>query len=285
LKLETVAAPIVRLALVEDTGTGDITSEAIIDTSEECGASIVSRGAGVLAGLPVVRLVFSEIDKHISFETLVQDGMRIEPGVTVCKMSGSALAILRGERVALNFLQRLSGIATRVAAYVEKIEGTGATILDTRKTTPGLRFLEKYAVRKGGGQNHRFGLFDAFLIKDNHIVVSGSIGEAIQRVQKRGVKIPIIAEAANLSEVKTACELGVDRVLLDNMTVDELREATALVRQMRTKKKRVATEASGRVTLKNVREIAETGVDYISVGDITHSVTAMDFSLEVVRTT
>ena len=279
MKLATVAAPIVRLALVEDTGSGDITSEAVIGPRIKCGAAIIARSEGVLAGLEIVRLVFAEVDKSVTFEGLLKDGAQIEPGVTVCKMIGNARSVLRGERVALNFLQRMSGIATRVAAYVDKVSGTKTAILDTRKTTPGLRILEKYAVSVGGGRNHRFGLFDAYLVKDNHSVLSGDVGTAIKRIKSRDVDLPVIAEAATLPEVEAACKLDVDRVLLDNMTVADMREAVSIVRQFRAKGRRIETEASGQVTLKNVREIAETGVDFISVGALTHSVPALDVSL------
>ena len=285
MKLATVAAPIVRLALVEDTGSGDITSEAVIGPRTKCGAAIIARSEGVIAGLEIVRLVFAEVDTSVTFEGLLKDGAHVEPGVTVCKMTGNARSILRGERVALNFLQRMSGIATRVAAYVNEVSGTKTGILDTRKTTPGLRILEKYAVSVGGGHNHRFGLFDAYLVKDNHIILSGDVGAAIKRIKSRDVNLPVIVEAATLSEVEAACKLGVDRVLLDNMTVADMREAVAIVRQSRAKGKRIETEASGQVTLKNVRQIAETGVDFVSVGELTHSVISLDFSLEVVRAT
>jgi len=282
LKLATVAAPIVRLALVEDTGSGDITSEAILDEKTECGAAIVCRCRGVVAGLEIARLAFTETDKEVRFKVLLPDGSPVGEGATVAKVLGKARSILRAERVALNFLQRLSGIATRTSEYVRALEGTKTKVLDTRKTTPGLRVLEKYAVAVGGGVNHRFGLFDMYLIKDNHVELSGGAVRAIEKVKKHGLKVPIVCEASRVSEVREICRAGVDRILLDNMSLEEIRSSVELVRKATRPGQRIEIEASGGITLRNVREIALAGVDYVSIGELTHSIKSLDFSLEVV---
>jgi len=271
---------IVRAALAEDVGAGDITTDAAIPADQSAEASIVAKEPCVVAGLPLVVEVLAQVDRAVIVNLLVGEGDSVEQGTRVCVLNGPARGILTGERTALNFLQRLSGIATLTRQFVDEIEGTKARILDTRKTTPTLRVLEKYAVAVGGGTNHRLGLFDAVMIKDNHRVILArlgpkALGDAVAAARKNHSTVPIIVEADTLEQVEEALAAGANQILLDNMTPDELREAVALVAG------RARTEASGGVTLRTVRAIAETGVDYISVGALTHSARAVDFSLEM----
>jgi nicotinate-nucleotide pyrophosphorylase (carboxylating) len=279
LTAETIR-PIVRAALAEDVGAGDITTESAIPTDVRADAVIIAKEPCVVAGLPLVEAVFRELDASVSVKTLVQEGDVVERGERVCLLAGPARAILTGERTALNFLQRLSGIATVTREFVELTVGTKAKILDTRKTTPTLRVLEKYAVAIGGGQNHRMGLFDAVMIKDNHRAILARLGQkalgnAVAAARKNHPEVPIIIEADTLGQVEEALAAGADHILLDNMTPDELREAVELVAG------RAKTEASGGVHLANVAAIAATGVDYISIGALTHSAKAVDFSMEI----
>ena len=271
----------VRAALAEDIGAGDITTESAIPVEEQSEAVILAKEPCVVAGLPVAVAVFTELDPDTSANCLVQDGDVVKAGTTVCRLRGSARAILTGERTALNFLQRLSGIATVTREFVDLVAGTDAKILDTRKTTPTLRALEKYATAVGGAQNHRLGLFDVVMIKDNHRAVlakqgSKALGDAVAAARKLHLRAPIIIEADTLAQVDEAIAAGADHILLDNMTPDELREAVTLVDG------RAKTEASGGVRLNTVAAIAASGVDYISVGALTHSARAVDFSLEIV---
>ena len=271
---------VVRTALEEDVGAGDVTSEWTVGAEALASGRMIAKEKGVICGLDVARLVFGEVDRDIDFTSRVRDGDRVTAGDEIVRIEGPARGILTGERVALNFLQRMSGIATLTARYVEAVRGTGARILDTRKTTPGLRTLEKYAVRCGGGENHRFGLYDMVLIKDNHIAASGGIGEAVQnakcKMQNAKCKMPIEVEVKDQSELADALAAGVDRIMLDNMSVDEMRQAVEKVRKV---SEAVEIEASGGVTLEHLREIAATGVDFISVGALTHSARALDVSL------
>lgn len=270
--------PLVRRALEEDIGTGDVTSEAVIPPTQRSKAAMVAKEEGLIAGLEVARLAFRLIDEEIEWESLAEDSQRVRPGDVLAEMEGPTRGLLSAERVALNFLQRLSGIATLTAKYVAAVEGTGAVILDTRKTTPGWRALEKYAVRVGEGHNHRMGLYDMVLIKDNHIRAAGGIAKAVARVRARwGRRFKVEVEATTLAEVEEALAAGVDRIMLDNMGLEEMREAVALVEG------RVELEASGGMTLERVREVAETGVDYISVGALTHSAPALDISMEIIE--
>jgi len=269
------AVPLIRAALAEDIGPGDVTTQAVIPKGREGKAVIVAKAYGVLAGLPIAEEVFREVAPQTSFEPLAQDGEPVAPGDVVAKVSGPLRGILTAERVALNFLCRLSGIATLTAKFVDAVAPYRAVILDTRKTTPGWRVLEKYAVRAGGGHNHRLGLYDMVLIKDNHILACGSITEAVRRVREAGVALPIEVEVKTLEELEEALSLGVDRILLDNMDIPTLREA------VRRAAGRVPLEASGGVSLETVTEVAATGVDYISVGAITHSAPSLDLSLEL----
>jgi nicotinate-nucleotide pyrophosphorylase (carboxylating) len=262
----------IRAWLAEDLGSGDITSQALIPIDARSTAAIRLKEPGVVCGLGVTRAVFSELDDELTWEPRQSDGDWAEPAEIVT-LTGRTRAILGGERLALNLLGRLTGIATMTRRFVDAIEGSGATILDTRKTTPGLRAIEKAAVRCGGGTNHRLGLYDAVLIKDNHLCFARSIGEAIE--DARAVALNITVECETLTQVLEAVEAGVNRILLDNMDVARLRQAVGIVAG------RTELEASGGVTLGNVRAIAETGVDYISVGALTHRAPSLDVSLEI----
>jgi nicotinate-nucleotide pyrophosphorylase (carboxylating) len=273
---ENAVQDIVSRALAEDVGTGDVTTLAIVDAQEQCRAEIVAQADGVIAGLPVARLAFHAVDPQVAFDAIVSDGARVSEGMTIAHLAGPTQAILTAERTALNFLQRLSGIATTTAEYVEAVHGTAARVLDTRKTAPGLRLLDKYAVRVGGGYNHRIGLFDGVLVKDNHLRAAGGVGEAVRRARACAHHLlKVEVEVQTLDEVEEAIEAGADVILLDNMDASEVQEAVALIEG------RSLTEVSGGVTLDGIRELAETGVDLISVGALTHSVTALDISLEV----
>lgn len=271
---------IVALAISEDLPWGDLTSDNLIPGDLIGEARIEAREDGILAGLPVVQAVFRTIDPTIRFQARHSDGRPLERGGVVAELRGPFRSLLRGERVALNFLQRLSGIATLTARYVAAVAGTRARIVDTRKTTPGLRLLEKYAVRVGGGHNHRYCLSDAVLIKDNHLAAlrlrAIDLATALRHLRRQ---IPhtatIEVEAETLDDVRAAVDAGADAILLDNMTLPTLREAVAIVAG------RALTEASGGITLETVRAVAETGVDLISVGALTHSARALDLALEI----
>jgi nicotinate-nucleotide pyrophosphorylase (carboxylating) len=268
--------PIVRHALEEDFGrAGDITSELTIEANARATAKLAARKAGTIAGLIAAETAFRLVDPSLTFTYEKADGSTVAAGTTLAVIEGSARAVLSGERVALNFAGHLSGVATATHALVEAIAGTKAKIVCTRKTTPGLRVLEKYAVRCGGGLNHRFGLDDAVLIKDNHIVAAGGIKPAVERV-RAGIAhmMKIELEVDTLEQLEQALALGVDTILLDNMPPDTLRKAVAMTNG------RAALEASGNVTLATVRAIAETGVDYISSGAITHSASNLDLGLD-----
>jgi nicotinate-nucleotide pyrophosphorylase (carboxylating) len=265
---------IIRQALREDIGMGDLTTMATVEPGTSAFAELVAKEDFVLAGLAVARQVFKILDPAIAFEMLTADGHPVRRGEVIAWLKGDAALLLQGERVALNLLQRLSGIASQTARFVAEVQGTGAHILDTRKTTPGLRLLEKYAVRMGGGRNHRFSLADGVLIKENHISAAGSLTAAVQRAKERVPHtLRIEVETRDLDEVAEALAAGAEIILLDNMEIDLLRQAVQLVDG------RARTEASGGVNLETVRAIAETGVDFISVGALTHSVRAVDISM------
>jgi len=271
----------IRSALAEDIGTGDITTESIVPADGTTSARIVAKQHGTIAGLDVAAAVFALLDENLSFTAKVGEGALIERGAVVAELSGSARALLTAERTALNFLGRMSGIATLTRRFVDMIQGTRATILDTRKTAPGLRATDKIAVLRGGGQNHRQGLYDMVLIKDNHIDYAGSLTQAVNKARARlaelkvAGQIEIEVEARSLENVEEALAAGVTRILLDNMTVEMMEEAVELTAG------RARLEASGNVTLETVRPIAETGVDFISVGELTHSPRVFDLSLRV----
>jgi len=268
------AVPIIRQAVAEDIGEGDITTLSIVPPELTLKGRFIAKQAGVVAGLEVARLTFGLIDERVNFSARVKDGSRVAKGQVMATVEGPGQALLSGERVALNFLQRMSGIASLTFRFVEAVAGTPAIILDTRKTAPGLRLLDKWAVRLGGGQNHRTGLYDMVLIKENHITAAGSISEAVARVragdpQKRAIEV----EVKNLAELEEALALNLDRILLDNMSPAEMAEAVRIAAG------RTPLEASGNVDLESVAAVAATGVDYISVGKLTHSAAALDISL------
>jgi len=264
---------IVRRALEED--LPDITSESIFDRGDRGSARFVVKEPGVIAGLAFAEATLTTIEADASFAASVRDGDAVEPGAIIAEASASVIALLSAERTALNLLQRASGIATLTRKYVDAVKGTKATIVDTRKTAPGLRALDKYAVRCGGAQNHRIGLYDMFLVKNNHIDRAGSIAAALERIRRRGMPQKIMIEVRDAAELDEALALQPDFILLDNMPTAAMRAAVARVNG------KVALEASGGVTLENVREIAETGVDRISIGALTHSVRALDISMRV----
>jgi nicotinate-nucleotide pyrophosphorylase (carboxylating) len=280
MKIPHSVREIIRIALEEDIGNGDITTAFLIPEDSESRALIIAKGNFVVAGIPFIKEVFSFFDVETGFNIFINDGSKAMKGDVIAEVSGKTKVLLSGERVSLNILQRLSGIATLTNMFVEKVTGLHAKIVDTRKTTPGLRFMEKYAVRLGGGNNHRFGLFDGILIKDNHIEAVGSITKALRLASEGHHLAKIEVEVENLNDLKEAVEGGADIVMLDNMSLQDMREAVNIVR---TSKKDVILEASGNVSLENVREVAETGVDLISIGALTHSATAVDISMKIVR--
>jgi nicotinate-nucleotide pyrophosphorylase (carboxylating) len=264
----------IKRALEEDIGSGDVTTDSIVPIGASLRGRIVAKQQGVVAGLSVANEVFHQLSPNVTFNANVEEGSPVNRGVVVADVAGNARALLTGERTALNFLGRMSGIATLTRQFVDAVAGTNATILDTRKTAPGLRALDKLAVRLGGGQNHRTGLFDMVLIKDNHIDFAGSITAAVERVRAVGTTLAIEVETRTLENVREALRLGVERILLDNMSAETMREAVELA------KGQAKLEASGNVTLENVLEVARTGVDYISVGALTHSPPVFDVSLD-----
>jgi nicotinate-nucleotide pyrophosphorylase (carboxylating) len=280
LKIDDKIRHLIELSLSEDIGEEDLTSEATIDKNLQATGMIVAKDEGVIAGLEIAKMVFCQLDPNLGFETSFKDGDKVVRGEEVVTLTGRVKSILTGERIALNFLQRLSGIASLTSRYVEKIKDTGVKILDTRKTTPGLRALEKYAVKMGGGENHRMGLFDMILIKENHTKAVGSISGAVKKARARYSDKKIEVETKNLEEVKEAVSSGVDWIMLDNMAVFEMKRAVKIIRSSNGE---IKIEASGRIDLNNVREIALTGVNYISVGALTHSAPAFDFSLLLVE--
>jgi nicotinate-nucleotide pyrophosphorylase (carboxylating) len=270
------ARPFVKRALTEDIGDGDVTTLCTIPADMGYEGRFIAKADGVIAGLGVAALAFELLDPQVQFTPCVGEGAYVERGAIIATAQGSGRALLTGERVALNFLQRMSGIATLSRRYTEAVQGTQAVILDTRKTVPGLRLFDKRAVALGGAQNHRFGLFDMVLIKDNHIAAAGGITAAVERVRAGDERQrPIEVEVTNRAQLEEALSLNVDRIMLDNMSLDQMREAVQITAG------RVPLEASGNVSLETVAAIAATGVDYISVGALTHSVKAMDISFDL----
>ena len=270
---------LVRSALSEDIGWGDLTTDALFPDPVPSEATLYPKEEIILAGTVIVSQIFRILDPDLRIRIIKEDGCRIRKGQPFLTLRGDGRSILKGERIALNFLQRLSGIATYTAQFVRRVEGTGTRILDTRKTTPGMRILERYAVRMGGGENHRFHLGDAFLIKDNHLALGGGVARTLKRLRDGGHSIssPVEIEAKTIEEVKAALKGGADRILLDNMTLPRIKKALSLIRD------RAVTEVSGGVTLSNVREIALTGVGYISIGALTHSARSVDITLDLAR--
>jgi len=271
-----IVRDIVRRALEEDLGHADVTTQSVVPPEARCSGAVVARQEGIVAGLRVAETVFGEVDGAIEFQARLADGSSVAKGATVATVAGSARSILTAERTALNFLQRMSGIASLTRRYVSAVEGTGARILDTRKTAPGLRGLDKWAVALGGGSNHRFGLYDGILIKDNHLRLAGGVAAAVaaaRRSAPHGLWIQV--EVETLEQVQEALESGADALLLDNMSLADLHDSVRLA------KGRALAEASGGVNLETVRQIAETGVDFISVGALTHSAPALDIALDI----
>jgi nicotinate-nucleotide pyrophosphorylase (carboxylating) len=273
---ERALARVVETALAEDVGTGDLTTHATVPAGALAHARLWLQQPGVVAGIPVAEAVFAALDPAVRVRALLPEGALVtEPPVAVAELEGPARALLTGERVALNLVARLCGIATLTRRYVDLVEGTGTTILDTRKTTPGLRALEKYAVRCGGGTNHRMGLDDAILVKDNHVRIAGGVGPALAAVRATGDEHPVEVEADTLAQVEEALAAGAARILLDNMSPAQVAEAVALAGG------RARLEASGGIDEQSVRAYAETGVDYISIGALTHGARSLHVSLEI----
>ena len=273
---EILLDDLIKRCLVEDIGTGDVTTSAIVSKDDRSSAVIESKEEGIVAGLFVAKRVFEILSPHIEFKALVEEGSKVKPKANIAEVRGDTKAILMGERLALNFLQRLSGIATKTFNLVQLIAMYPARIIDTRKTTPGLRMLEKYAVRVGGGHNHRFGLYDAVLIKDNHIKAAGSILEAVNKVRRYNHLMKIEVEVKDLEQLEEALSANVDIIMLDNMDIDLIKEAVSIVSG------KALIEASGGISEENVLAVAKTGVDLISVGELTHSARALDMSLNIV---
>jgi nicotinate-nucleotide pyrophosphorylase (carboxylating) len=273
----------IRNALAEDIGAGDVTTISIVPPDARMSGRIIAKQAGVVAGLDVAAATFRLLERDVEFLPRVEEGASVENRQVLADLSGPARALLTGERTALNFLGRMSGIATLTRQFVEAVAGTKAVILDTRKTAPGLRLVDKLAVQRGGGQNHRVGLYDMILIKDNHIDFAGSLAEAVSRARGAGNGLceaptrQVEVEARTLEDIREALELGVERILLDNMSTKIMSEAVTMTNG------RAKLEASGNVTLENVRKIAETGVDYISIGALTHSARVFDVSLDFIK--
>ena len=272
---------LIQIALHEDIGDGDITTESIFHEDSLAGASVIAKQPGIICGLRIAELVFQDLSPDINWFALVEEGAEVAAGTVIARVEGSSLALLSGERTALNFLQRMSGVATNARKFVKAIEGTGAIILDTRKTIPGWRLLDKYAAKTGGAQNHRIGLFDMVMIKDNHIAAAGGINAAIKKCHEElhNDRIKIEVETQNFRDVWEVVECGgIHRIMFDNFTPELMKKAVEFV------DKRYETEASGGITLSNVRDYAETGVDFISIGAITHSAPALDISMDIVVT-
>jgi nicotinate-nucleotide pyrophosphorylase (carboxylating) len=267
----------IRRALAEDIGSGDATTNNIVPADARMRGQIIAKQNGIIAGLDVARAVYETFDQHVEFSALTAEGSRVDKGCVIATVNGSARSLLTAERTALNFLGRMSGIATLTRQFVDAVAGTNAIILDTRKTVPGLRLLDKLAVKRGGGENHRIGLYDMILIKDNHIDFAGSISAAVRLARANAHALMIEVEARTLDHLTEALSLNVERILLDNMSADQMREAVRITAG------RAKLEASGNVTLETVRSIAETGVDYISSGALTHSAKVFDVSFNYVE--
>lgn len=269
---------IIQLAIEEDVATGDITTDSIISEKSTAVAILTAKAPGVISGIDIIKDVFLHFDKEIEWTPYVKEGQRVTKGEIILRVKGSFRALLTGERTALNIMQRMSGIATATALYVKELEGTGAKILDTRKTAPGMRVLDKMAVKAGGGENHRMGLYDMVLIKDNHIKVAGGIKNAVAQVKAKVAAGTLIeTETTNLIEVSEAIEAGCDIIMLDNMENKTMAEAVNMIAG------KARTEASGNMSLERLRGVALTGVDYISAGALTHSVTALDISMNITQ--
>lgn len=276
LRIPDSVKQFLRAALEEDIGPGDLTTDAIIPAGKTSKARLIAKSETVVAGMPFVRETFRLLSPHgVSITELSAEGSLVKPGAEIALIEGETRLLLMGERVALNVLQRLCGVATITRAFASRLEGLKTKVLDTRKTTPCMRFMEKYAVRTGGGQNHRFGLFDGILIKDNHIAAAGGIANAVALARKAHRLARIEVETENPAQVAEALEAGADVIMLDNMKPAEIREVVAMIAG------RAETEASGNITLENIRAYAEAGVDYVSSGSLTHSAAAADISMRI----
>lgn len=285
--------PIVKFALSEDVGTGDVTTLNAIPSNIGARAVIMAKAPGIVSGLEIAQMTFHEVEPTLKFRSTAHDGEPIEAGAALAQITGPAAGIMTAERTALNFLQRMSGVATLTRRYVDRIQGTGATILDTRKTTPGLRFLEKYAVRCGGGENHRYALWDMYLVKDNHIRAAKGVTQAIEAIQRTRRDLLLEVEVESLDQLREALRPEVDRILVDNQPVEAVKRAVDEVdkwfrthppdhpRARKDARRWPEIEVSGGLSLETIRAYAETGVDYLSVGAITHSAPALDLSLEI----
>jgi nicotinate-nucleotide pyrophosphorylase (carboxylating) len=265
----------IKQALEEDIGSGDVTTDPIVSPDAQASGEIIAKQSGVVAGLAIAEAVFRLLDHDVRFNAKVTEGSQVARGTVLAELSGSARALLTAERTALNYLGRMSGIATLTRQFVDQTTGTRGQILDTRKTAPGLRIIDKLAVQYGGGYNHRHGLYDMILIKDNHIDFAGSLAEAVRLARASGSELETEVEARTVEDVETAIQLGVQRILLDNMTTETMKQAVTITAG------RAKLEASGNVTLDTVRQVAETGVDFISVGELTHSAKVFDVSLKL----
>lgn len=268
----------IKLALDEDIQNGDITTIAVVDEDKKCKGKLVAKESGIIAGLDLFEYVFKILDeKGIDFNSNFEDGALVQKGETIAEFSGNMRTVLSGERTALNFLQRMSGVSTKTREYVDVLKGTKTELLDTRKTLPGFRYIDKYTVAVGGGKNHRIGLFDMVLLKENHIKAAGSITDAVKTIRdKYRSDYKIEVETRNIVEIEEAIKSNVDIIMLDNMSIEEMKRAVKIISG------KAKIEASGNITVKNIRAVAETGVDYISVGAITHSVNALDISLLII---
>jgi len=277
MKRDYLIDKIIALAIEEDIESGDITTNALVPEASMAVAEMTAKADGVISGIEIARKVFEQIDKNILWTPFVKEGDRVKKGDRIVRIEGSFRALLTAERTALNILQRMSGIATAASLYVKELEGTGTNLLDTRKTAPGMRILDKMAVKAGGGTNHRMGLYDMALIKDNHIKVAGGIPNAVMQVRKSikpGISIEV--EVTNLDETQQAIDSGADIIMLDNMNTVQMAQAVKLING------RAKTEASGNMTLSRIKDVASAGVNFISVGALTHSVTALDISMNIV---
>ena len=278
MNYDSLIERLLELAIEEDIASGDITTDAIVPKQTWAGADLTAKSDGVISGLAVARRVYERLDNDIAWQPFVEDGTAVKKGKVILHIEGNYRTLLLGERLSLNILQRMSGIATATAACVKELAGTHTQLLDTRKTAPGLRVLDKMAVHHGGGMNHRMGLYDMVLLKDNHIKIAGGIPNAVKAVRANlPVSIKLEVETTNLEEVQQALECGADMIMLDNMDNETMAEAVRVIGG------RAKTEASGNMTIARLKEVAATGVDYISMGALTHSVTAMDISMNIVR--
>lgn len=279
MQYENLINKLIDLGIEEDINTGDITTESIIPESMTATATMTAKQDGVISGLEIVKMVYDRFQDNVVFTPYFQNGDTVKKGDVILKIEATYPTLLRGERLSLNIFQRMSGIATETAKYVKELAGTQTELLDTRKTAPGLRVLDKMAVKHGGGTNHRMGLYDMAMIKDNHIKMAGGIAKAVEQVRSRiPSEIKIEVEATNLDEVRQAIEAGADIIMLDNMSNPAMTEAVAVIRKA---DKGIKTEASGNMSIERLREVAETGVDYISVGALTHTVKGMDISMNI----